>query len=224
MANKVTVTNTNNNITITPQSDTNINPTTTKTTVSITNGSTSTVTVQTPGPKGDRGLAAYNTNTDLETRNITSSGTMSSSGGFIGDVQIDFNAPNDISNDTLFRIPIVNGFTDGTYPLKSYTSGFTFRVKQPNRINGSYQTDELQIGNGSTAGGGIRLESTAGNPTYISTDGDFTLDAQTREIILSGSTNIKGSVESDSLILTSPDNTRYRVTMENGGSLLITEI
>lgn len=185
--------------------------------VKVSQEETTVVTVQTPGPKGDTGISAYTSTTDLEARHITASSISAS-------VNIDFKAPNDITDDTLFRIPIVNGFTDGAYPFQSYTSGFTLKIKQPNRINSSYKTDELQIGNGSTAAGGIRLESTAGNPTYISTDGDFTLDAQTREIILSGSTDVKGTIESDGLILTSPNGTRFKLTVENGGGLAATEL
>lgn len=122
--------------------------------VKVSQEETTIVTIQTPGPKGDTGRTAYSPTTDLETRNITSSGTISSSGDFIGNIQT----------------------------------------------------------------------------TSINASSDFTLTAQPNKIILSGSTDvnglmfISGTIESEGLILTSPNGTRFKLTVENGGGLAAEEL
>ena len=94
MANKVTITNTDNKVTITPQSNT-ISTSTTDTPITITQGTTSTVTVNTPGPQGEKGT--FSLTTDIETRNITSSGNISSSGQITANSFGNISASGDIS-------------------------------------------------------------------------------------------------------------------------------
>ena len=192
--------------------------------VKVSQEETTIVTIQTPGPKGDTGRTAYTSTTDLEARNITSSGVVSATGGFKGDIQIDSFFPGIINTETAFRIPIADLSSDGIYPLRTHTVGFFLNIKQPNRINDAHNADELRIGDTLHNAGGIRLQAPSSTSSYISTNEDFTLDVETRNITLSGSTDVKGTVESEGLILTSPNGTRFKLTVENGGGLAATEL
>ena len=60
--------------------------------------------------------------------------------------------------------------------------------------------------------------------TGLTGGNDLTTDILGRNITASGNMNITGTVESDGLILTSPNGTRFKITVENGGGLDATEL
>ena len=61
-------------------------------------------------------------------------------------------------------------------------------------------------------------------PTGLTGGDDLSSDILGRDITSSGNMSVAGTIELDSLILTSPDGTRYKFTAENGGGFVAEQL
>jgi len=129
------------------------------------------------------------------------------------------------ATDSIYRIPMISGVGSDHYPFKSPANEVNYYYRTTNPVNNvSQQADCITIGGGANTAGGVFLNSTAGIPSFVYSDGPLHLFSTAYKVEISssdhvsivGETKITGSLAITSVANAGSDTDKFLVLDGDG--------